>query len=963
METFTSASGTRYETISNEIWRVTVQSTSANAVTNDVTTTREQMTGLSDALRSRTVGIAPEGSVTTSETAFNAAAKTLTTTVWTDGGTPTIQMTKFGALVEACSLSQRTVRYHDAFLTPYHVRTFHPVTGVLLSRRFLGLDETTWDPVYTETWHGALKVTGEAQFDAWGRQTARTDALGHAVTNVYDVLGRLVANSGATYPVDYAYDTQGRLTGLVTRYGASDAEAETGWAYDPATGLATNKMYADNSAVGYTHTPDGKPLRTTWARGAWREHAYDEAGLLATTTYSDATPAVSLAYDAFQRLSTASNSAAKYTYLNSDLGIATNETVLVGSTTTELTRQLDNRHRLAAIALDGKLHAAYSYDAENRHSGVSNAAFTIAYAYASDGPDAGWTITVTNGAVISRALTRDNYRRSLVTIITNRVNGTPITPLSYTHDALDRITVRNSDTFGYNSRSEVISADIQSAASRYVYDDIGNNLWTSCNSATNTYTANVLNQYAAINATSLAYDNDGNLLTNGVWSYAWDAENRLTAVFSNSVCIVSNAYDNQSRRIIKATPTATHTFVYDGWNLVQWTISSQQSTITNRYVWGKDLSGTLQGAGGGGGLLAVQIGSVWYFPLFDSNGNVTDYASDSGVIVASYTYNAFGQTITQSGPMADTFPHRFSTQYYDAETGLYYYGYRFYAPELLRWVNRDPAGEEEGENLYGFCNNDGNNNYDLTGLSWTVTRRMADPGSRTFTSQGDIAALAKWDSSGIPDFALLAANIGLDAGEVLQWARKDAEGTRFSSRSAMEDSCKFYIPNRILVIAHDAEHFRYRPKRYFSRRLNQWGERMAGHYSSLRGYAQLQYRYSYPQGGPPDGDRQIDRSLLQWPTSGFVITAHGKKGLLPEQRVEKGATVMYNIGGGEYQVTPIDFVGAQDYKFNFVYVASCFAGSQPWKTLASNRADLFVSPSWRAEAELFLPSHSNPPRW
>lgn len=281
----------------------------------------------------------------------------------------------------------------------------------------------------------------------------------------------------------------------------------------------------------------------------------------------------------------------------------------------------------------------------------------------------------------------------------------------------------------------------------------------------------------------------------------------------------------------------------------------------------------------------------------------------------------------------------------------------------MRWLNRDLAGEEEGDNLYEFCGNDGNGNYDFTGLSWKVTRRMTGSGSSQVTSQGNIAALAEWRSSKTPDFALLAANIGLDAGEVLQWARKDAEGTRFPSRSALEDSCKFYIPNRILVIAHDAEHFRYRPKRYFSRRLNQWGERMADYYSSLRGYAQLHYKYSYPQGGPTSGDRQISPGDILWPTAGFVIAGHGKKGLLAEQRGEKGASVMYGDSGDEYQLTPLNFMGPRGYKVSFVYVASCFAGSQPWKELASGNGDLFVSSSWRAEAELFLPSNPNPPRW
>ena len=55
------------------------------------------------------------------------------------------------------------------------------------------------------------------------------------------------------------------------------------------------------------------------------------------------------------------------------------------------------------------------------------------------------------------------------------------------------------------------------------------------------------------------------------------------------------------------------------------------SSSTSYYVWGRDLSGTLDGAGGVGGLLATEVGGTWYFPLYDNNGNVTDYVSETGI--------------------------------------------------------------------------------------------------------------------------------------------------------------------------------------------------------------------------------------------------------------------------------------------------------------------------------------------
>jgi len=122
-------------------------------------------------------------------------------------------------------------------------------------------------------------------------------------------------------------------------------------------------------------------------------------------------------------------------------------------------------------------------------------------------------------------------------------------------------------------------------------------------------------------------------------------------------------------------------------------VTDNGSQTTNSFTWGLVLSGTLQGAGGVGGLLAMNRDSSVYFPCFDANGNVTEYIDASGTIRAHYAFDAFGNTMSQSGDLASTFSLRFSTKYADDETGLYYYGYRYYAPELGRWVNPDPIRE------------------------------------------------------------------------------------------------------------------------------------------------------------------------------------------------------------------------------------------------------------------------------
>ena len=173
----------------------------------------------------------------------------------------------------------------------------------------------------------------------------------------------------------------------------------------------------------------------------------------------------------------------------------------------------------------------------------------------------------------------------------------------------------------------------------------------------------------------------------------------------------------------KITPEATHTYFYDGWLLVKEIVANvDESRSVIEYHWGKDLSGTIGGAGGVGGLLYLAISNSnsqlqLYVPWYDAYGNVMGYWDAQGNVVAEYTYDAFGKLISSSGPMADVFAFRYSTKYFDSETGLYYYGYRFYSPELMRWITRDPIGEEGGVNLYAFCYNNSIISFDALGAT------------------------------------------------------------------------------------------------------------------------------------------------------------------------------------------------------------------------------------------------------
>ena len=143
------------------------------------------------------------------------------------------------------------------------------------------------------------------------------------------------------------------------------------------------------------------------------------------------------------------------------------------------------------------------------------------------------------------------------------------------------------------------------------------------------------------------------------------------------------------------------TCVWDGYNIVRELALSNDAPSVAENVWGLDLDGTVQGAGGVGGLLAVFRGGAAYLPAYDANGNVTEYvAASDGAVPAHYDYSPFGGMVLQTGSLADTFTHRFSTKPWCAVTGLYEYQFRKYSPTIGRWMSRDPIGEAGGNAIY-----------------------------------------------------------------------------------------------------------------------------------------------------------------------------------------------------------------------------------------------------------------------
>ncbi|MFM8618031.1 MAG: RHS repeat-associated core domain-containing protein, partial [Opitutaceae bacterium] len=306
---------------------------------------------------------------------------------------------------------------------------------------------------------------------------------------------------------------------------------------------------------------------------------------------------------------------------------------------------------------------------------------------------------------------------------------------------------------------------------------------------------------------SFTYDEDGNLTSDGVWDYAWDAENRLVRMSATAITVAAGRpaltltfqYDHLGRRVRKEVRSGTsltlvseRRYLYDGWNIIAELDGA--AAIRRTFSWGLDLNGGSGTAGGVGGLLQIHDADAGktFLPAFDGNGNVTALLNaDTGAIEASYEYSPFGELLRATGPYAAANPLRFSTKWQDEETGLLYYGYRYYAPREGRFISRDPIEERGGLNLYAFCGNDGINRWDylgqlsLKGFLKKAWKPLVAIGAGVLTAGTAMYAYAlATGGAGATTFGGMLSSVGLASGWGPAWASVAGGGFGFGSSFA-----------------------------------------------------------------------------------------------------------------------------------------------------------------------------------
>ena len=306
---------------------------------------------------------------------------------------------------------------------------------------------------------------------------------------------------------------------------------------------------------------------------------------------------------------------------------------------------------------------------------------------------------------------------------------------AYQYDGLYQVKQNAVGTL--NTNQTAIGA-IPGEQENFSYDPSGN--WTNYQRAENgtevldqSRVNNQDNQVTQIDGSSdaIAYDKAGNATklppgADGDWSkhfqLKWDGWNRLVEIRDeNGVLVAAYAYDGLFRRTTKVVGTETRSFYYnDLWKCVE--ERSAGGDVGMQYVWGarpnhRDELILRDRDTSGDGVLDERLYCLmdYYDPtsIVDTNGDV----------VERYRFSAFGirtvfsATWTERSASSFEFDFGFHGQFLDEESGYYDYGYRYYSPELGRWLNRDPIAEDGGNNLYLTSLNQLINTNDTLGLT------------------------------------------------------------------------------------------------------------------------------------------------------------------------------------------------------------------------------------------------------
>ncbi|PYM91302.1 MAG: hypothetical protein DME04_19325 [Candidatus Rokuibacteriota bacterium] len=531
-----------------------------------------------------------------------------------------------------------------------------------------------------------------------------TDQRNNVTRRFQDIHGQLIrveeVNGGETYSTLYAYDAAGALVRVTNHLGhvttlSYDLLGRKTVTSDPNTGTST-----------YGYEPGGNLLSQTDARNQTVAFTYDMQGRVLTktsppdaqVTWSYDDPAVAYSQGRVTRIEDAV-SATTFTY--DPVGRVTQTQRLLDGTTYTMSRSYNALGRVVRRVFPDGDSVNYTYNEAGWLASVPPYISGITYnargqqtqqQYAN-----GVTTTLTYDPTNFRPLTRSTtgptgshqnltYGHDPAGNITWVSDAVWTASRNFTYDALNRLTSANgtfgagpdptTENYDYNAIGDVV----EKAGVLYAYGDPLHPSAVTSRSDGPTYT----------------YDASGNILTSAGRTLAWDADNRLTGVTLGSGT-TTFAYDPAGARVRKTTSAGVTRYPFPGYEVDPY-------GVTTKYL---------------GGVAKKSTGVVLFYHN-DHLGGVNVVTDASGARVQLEEYDPWGQESRAEGTADPT--HRFTGKELDPETGLYYYGGRYYDATLGRFVSADPfvpaPTNPQSLNRYGYVINNPANLIDPSGFSF-----------------------------------------------------------------------------------------------------------------------------------------------------------------------------------------------------------------------------------------------------
>jgi RHS repeat-associated protein len=268
---------------------------------------------------------------------------------------------------------------------------------------------------------------------------------------------------------------------------------------------------------------------------------------------------------------------------------------------------------------------------------------------------------------------------------------TVTTTINYEYDPLYRLTSAEYSNDDYY---------------HYAYDAVGNRLTESNQSTVNSYQYDSVNRLMSVNNVNYAFDNNGNLLSDGVNTYTYDSANRLISV-SNQSSVSSYQYNGLGDRYTQTVNNQTTTYVLD----LNAGLTQVLDNGTNTYTYGL-------------GRIS-QTNTVTEYFLGDALGSVRQMTNTAGDITLTKTYAPYG-TVTQSAGSGQSM-YAYTGEQMDV-SGLTYLRARYYNPNDGRFMSRDTWSGNEYQpityNKWTYANANPNFYTDPSGHNGIPTGRI-----------------------------------------------------------------------------------------------------------------------------------------------------------------------------------------------------------------------------------------------